>query len=319
MDTTDIKRKRSYSDVREFDDINAIDQARYCKAVFDNDDDQIEDIIEAKLIEEARQCGLDIPERDYTRSAPPKNPDDPIPSDTTTAVTTTSSTTRNSISGSNDISIDNLAVSLSGTTMSSLVENMEPRSLASIASFSTRPTSYSSNEGKIAIAPGQLPKRRNNSRSSSLMQFAYNDKRVMQGLKHAFGKFPAFRKRKNELAVAAATPPSLEGENEKKLEVDKDNKLVEHKPSTPTPTQDEKPAAEPYSVAQTAAILRSQENAELINMQSSQAELRDRHLMFEKEVFDALQKHHRRVQEERKLQHVRAEKETYEQVKPITQ
>lgn len=315
MDTTDIERKRSYSDVQALEDFNKIDQARYCKAVFDSDDDQIEDTIEAELIEGARQYDLVIPERDNTKSAPPGTPNDPTPSNTTTAATTTSSSTRNSVSG-NDVSVHNLAVSLSGTTMSSFGENMKPDSLGSIASISTRPTSYSSNEGRIAVALDQPPKQPNHSRSSSLMQFTYNDKRLMQGLKHAFGKFPALRKRKNGLVVAATTQASLEVENEKKSEVD--NKPEEHKPLTPTPTQNEEPTAEP-SVAEMAAILRSQENDELIKMQSSQTEVRDRHLLFEKEVFDALQEHHRRVQEERRLQHVQAEKENYEQVKPCPQ
>lgn len=310
MDTTDIERKRSYCDMRALEDFKSIDQARYCRAVFNSDDDQIEDTIETALMEEAQQYDLTIPEQGTAKSATPGTPKDPTPSNTTTAVTTTSSTARNSISG-HDAYIDNLAVSLSGTTMSSLDETMKPDSLGSITSISTRPTSYSSNEGKVAVALDQTPKQpgHGHSRSSSLM----NDRRLMQGLKLAFGKFPPLRKRKNGLVVAAATRASLEVENEKNSKVD--NEPEEPKP--PAPTQEEKPTMEPTPTVDTAAVLRSKENGELIRLQSSQTELRDRHILFEKEILDALREHHRCVQEERRLQHVRAEKENHEQVKTM--
>lgn len=308
----DIKRKRSYSDMQTPEDFQPIDQTRYCQMVFHTDDDKTEDTIEAELIEEARQHDLTIPELDNTKTTPSETPNDQTPSNTTTAVTTTtSSTTRNSISV-NETSIDNLAVSLSATTMSSVEENMKPDSLGSIASISTRPTSYSSNEGRIAVALDQPQKQSGHSRSSSLIQFSYNDKRLKQGLKQAFGKFPALRKRKQGLVVAAATRASLEIEKEKEKKSETDTKQEETKPSTPT--QHEKPSEERCPVAEMAAILRSQQNEELMKMQSSQMEVRDRHLLFEKETFDALHKRHRRVQEERKLQQVQGERENLEQV-----
>ncbi|KAK2757261.1 hypothetical protein FQN54_004775 [Arachnomyces sp. PD_36] len=309
MDTMDIGRKRSYSDMQATESFATIDYARYCRAVFHTDDEKTEDAIEEKLIEEARRYELPIPERDTTQTPPSETPNDQTPSNTTTAVTTTtSSTTRNSICG-RDISIDTLAASFSATTMSSLEESMKPDSLGSIASISTRPTSYSSNEGRIAVALEQPPKRSGHSRSSSLIQFAYSDKRLKQGLKQAFGKFPALRKRKNGLVVAAATRASLEMEKERKQEVD--TQLQEATPLTPTQIEDA--PTEPVSVEEMAAILRSQQNETLIKMQSSQSEVRDRHLLFEKEVFDALQQQHRRLQEERRLQHIDAEKENLEQ------
>ena len=167
------------------------------------------------------------------------------------------------------------------------------------------------------------PKRASHSRSSSLMQFAYNDKRLKLGLKNALKKFPTLHKKKPSLVLAAATQASLEPAKEEKVEeaepVDTDMKREESKPSTPKQSEPDPAPVTPVGpgpIAEMAAILRSRDNEELIKLLEVQTEERDRFVIFEKEGLDTLQKNHHRVQEERRSQHVQAEKENMDQVRP---
>ncbi|KAL2219242.1 hypothetical protein M432DRAFT_340225 [Thermoascus aurantiacus ATCC 26904] len=283
------------------------DEDRYRAEVLLLPAGQTEEDVEQRLIEEARELGLKVPEIELPASLPPSMPSSPV-------VAARYSTERNSVCdvvSSGAASVDQLAASLSEATISS--DNVaRSGSVRSRTSFSTRPTSYSSTEGKPLPANERTPRKgveRSNSTRSASSPAAKERRRA--SLITAIGKIP-FRKRRTSSTVLLS-PTSQITVREGEGSVDKvyveakreDSHVVDSREQSETVRVE-------VPIFDEAASQRSLESPELREMYESHKRERSRHIVLENDVLNALRSRHRAAVTEKQLDNERVENEKRE-------
>ncbi|KAB8070759.1 hypothetical protein BDV29DRAFT_29075 [Aspergillus leporis] len=237
---------------------------------------------EQALVEEARQLGLKAPEIEIIASLAASIASGMV--DLSSPILSSgSSTDRNSaceVTPSNETPLDQIASSLSELTMSS--GPVKCGSTRSIASLSTRPTSYSSSEGKLSHGMDGFALRSPGHRNS-LLSVASSEKkeRRKSTLKSAIGKIH-FRKKRTPSAVLlppAAQITITKGEGG----VDKyyvESKL--HEPRRSDSADEGGPVLKlEIPVFDSESLRRSLENADLRQMRESHQMERNRHVTFQ--------------------------------------
>ncbi|EAW09317.1 uncharacterized protein ACLA_035200 [Aspergillus clavatus NRRL 1] len=235
-----------------------------------------------QLADEAHELGLKVPEIEVTASLAASIASGMI--DLSSPVLSSgSSTDRNSIcevAPPHDTpALDQVASSLSELTVSS--DTPKCGSTRSIASLSTRPTSYSSSEGIVAHSLNGIFARPSSHRSS-LLSISSSDKKEKRrsSLKSAIGKIH-FRKRRTPSTVLL--PPAAE------IIVAKDEGGVErvYVEAQPSESLNSSAAEEEEALKleipfyHKESLDRSLENTELAQLRDSHTLERDRHLAFQ--------------------------------------
>ncbi|RAL02800.1 uncharacterized protein BO80DRAFT_18422 [Aspergillus ibericus CBS 121593] len=198
------------------------DESRYRSEVLLLSSEESETAQEQKLVDDARQLGLKVPEVEVVASLAASIASGMVDLSSPT-ISSGSSTDRNSTHEVTTPSleipppIDQLASSLSAFTVAS--EPVQGGSTRSLASLSTRPTSYSSCEGRLGRGIDSLAVRTPGNRAS-MFSVASADKRERRksALKSAIGKIH-FRKKRSPSSVLL--PPAAQitvAKNEKGVE-----------------------------------------------------------------------------------------------------
>ncbi|KKK25607.1 hypothetical protein P175DRAFT_0434945 [Aspergillus ochraceoroseus IBT 24754] len=262
-----------------------VDEDQYRRQVLLLSSEELETAQQQQLVEEAQQLGLKVPEVEIVASLAASIASGMVDL-SSPIISSGSSTDRNS---AYEVSVtqapespvlDQLALSLSECTLSS--GPAKCGSTRSIASPSTRPTSYSSSDGRIAS-------RASGHRNSLLSVASSIDKKEKEkrrsSIKSAIGKIH-FRKRR--LPSTVLLPPAAQ------LTVAKGERgtekiYLESKPKElcQSVSTEEKEVREPevlkleIPVFDNAALLQSLANAELRQMRQTQTGERNRHISFQ--------------------------------------
>lgn len=285
-----------------------MDEHRYWAEVLRLPDGETEEEAEERLLAEARELGLKLPEIEIAASFAAS-----ISGVLDTSSPRSSSLARPSLDRSSlsdcvtpgATSVDHLSHSLSETTIS---DNIPSGSLPSIDSSSTRLTSFSSSDGRLAHIISPL--RRNGSMSSA----ASSARRKRTSFINAIGKLP-FRKRRSTSSVAL--PPSTQITVQKK-EGNVDTVLIETKAETPELTETsegEEILKVEVPLFDEAALQRSLENPELKELYESHKMERLRFIALQNETLDSLRQKHGVAIAEKKSDNERMEKAKSEQVR----
>lgn len=235
---------------------------------------------EQKLVDEARQLGLQVPEVEVVASLAASIASGMV--DLSSPILSSgSSTDRNSVCESTPIHeappLDQVASSLSEFALSS--DPAKCGSTRSIASLSTRPTSFSSSEGRLAQGLESLAGRTAGQRHSFLSVGSSEKKeRRKSSIKSAIDKIH-FRKRRSPSAVllppaAQVTVAKNDGKNRYYLEA---------KPNeTPRSSSDENKVLKlEIPVFDNVSLQRSLDSEELQQMREAHRMERNRHLAFQ--------------------------------------
>ncbi|PWY92846.1 hypothetical protein BO70DRAFT_376438 [Aspergillus heteromorphus CBS 117.55] len=278
-------------------DYPGIDESRYRSEVLLLPSEESETSHEQRLADEARELGLKVPEVEAVASLAASIASGMVDlSSSSPIISSGSSTDRNSTS---DVTpslevppIDLLASSLSEFTVAS--EPIPAGSTRSFGSLSTRPTSYSSCEGRLAPGLDNLTVRTPGNRLS-MWTIASTDKRERRKstIKSAIGKIH-FRKKRSPSAVLL--PPAAQ------ITVAKGEKGVERVfvESRRSESQNPDSAEEENQVLRleipvfdSESLQRSQDDTQLRQLRESQEAARDRHVAFQ----DAFMAQLRRTQQ----------------------
>ncbi|KAL2794344.1 hypothetical protein BJX66DRAFT_337989 [Aspergillus keveii] len=286
-----------------------IDDDQYRRDVLLLSSEEQENAREQQLAEDAKQLGLKVPDVEIVASLAASIASGMVDL-SSPILSSSSSTDRNSVCDASPVQesapLDQLASSLSECTLSS--NPAKGGSTCSIASLSTRPTSYSSSEGKLAQGTDVVASRPSGHRGSLLSVINGGEKKEKErrrsSIKSAIGKIH-FRKKRTPSTVLL--PPAAqiivtkgEGGVEKLY--------VESKPSDSRrslATDDEKEVLKlEVPVFDNEALLRSFANPELKQMREAHTRERNRHVSFQNSLVGEL----RRLQQtkaEEKLAHNR--------------
>ncbi|KAH8426568.1 uncharacterized protein LDX57_004305 [Aspergillus melleus] len=234
---------------------------------------------EQKLVDEARQLGLQMPEVEVVASLTASiasgmaDLSSPI-------LSSGSSTDRNSVCESTPIHespppLDHVAASLSEFTLSS--DPAKCGSNRSIASLSTRPTSFSSSEGRLAHGLESLAGRTAGQRHSFLsVGSGEKRERRKSSIRSAIDKIQ-FRKRRSPSAVLLPPPAQVTvAENDRKNRI-----YVEAKPDTPRAEDENKVLKLEIPVFDNESLQRSLDSEELQQMRDAHQMEMNRHLAFQ--------------------------------------
>lgn len=252
---------------------------------------------EQSLVEEARKLGLNVPEVEIVASLAASIASGMV--DLSSPILSSgSSTDRNSaceVTPSNEASpADQIASSLSEYTLSP--DPTKCGSTRSIASLSTRPTSYSSSEGRLAHGTDGFAWRSPGHRDS-LLSIASSEKkeRRKSTLKSAIDKFH-FRKRRAPSAVLL--PPAAQI-SVAKGEGGIDKYYVESKINGPQGNESAEEESQVLKleipVFDNESLRRSLENADLRQMRESQKMERNRHIAFQDACMSQLRRDHQNI------------------------
>ncbi|PKX91746.1 uncharacterized protein P174DRAFT_443732 [Aspergillus novofumigatus IBT 16806] len=259
-----------------------IDEAQYRNEVLLLPSEEVEAARDKRLLEEAHELGLKVPEVEVTASVAASIASGIIDI-SSPVLSSSSSTDRNSIyevpHSYENPRLDQVASSLSELTVSS--DPMKCGSLRSIASLSTRPTSLCSSEGRLVtgldgIFAGQ-PGHRN-----SLISLSSTDKKEKRksSLKSAIGRIH-FRKKRTPSTVLL--PPAAQ------ITVARgqggvDRIYVESRRSeSQNPSSDEEGQSLRVEIPiyDKETLQRSLENEELAQLRELHKSERDRHVAFQ--------------------------------------
>lgn len=296
-----------------------LDEDRYRAEVLLLPSGQTEEDVEQKLIEEARELGLKVPDIELAASLAASIPSGVVDL-SSPVLAARHSTERNSrisvcdVVSSSAASVEQLATSLSETTISS---DHVPRSdsVRSRTSLSTRPTSYSSTEGKPVQTNERDPRKsveRSYSTRSASSPTAKERKRA--SLISAIGKIP-FRKRRTSSTVVLSPTAQI---TVKKREGSVDKVYIEAKPeenSAVESSEQQETLKVEVPVFDDAASRRSLDNPELREMHESHKLQRGRHIALENDVLRTLRNKHRAAVTEKQLDNERVENEKREKVR----
>ncbi|KAL4941653.1 hypothetical protein BDV06DRAFT_178023 [Aspergillus oleicola] len=268
-----------------------------------------------RLMEEAKELGLNAPEVEIVASLAASIASGMVDL-SSPILSSSSSTDRNSVCDTtlahDSPPLDQLATSLSEYTIASVPAR--GGSTRSIASLSTRPTSYSSSEGKLTQGH-DIASRPLGNRNSLLNVISGGDKKKdkrKSGIKSAIDKIP-FRRRRTPSTVllppaAQITVTKGEGGVEKLY--------VDTKPNETSRSDDEEETLKlEVPVFDNEALLRSLGNNQLKEMRDNQISERNRHMTFENNLISEIRRaqqpmvdgkiaQHRRIEEEKREKNI---------------
>lgn len=309
--------------------VSVLDEDKYRTEVLQLDSSEAEQARAQQLSDEARQLGLNVPEIDA--SAPLAASIDSGMVDLSSPVLSSgSSTDRNSVcdgsitpshepSSPTALPLDQVVSSLSDITLASA--RAKPGSTRSLASLSTRPTSFCSSESRtlpsgygshndgLAANPNRM----------SMLSVASADKRERRrsSLKNAIGRIQFRKKRPSSVVI----PPNAQI-SVSKGETGVDRVYVETKRASPT-SHDvyQRPATAVESLPKleipifdNEAIQRSVDDPELNEMLDRHRMERDRHIAFQEAALSILRRRHQTAVSERQSENKRLEQEKEEKV-----
>ncbi|KAL4924547.1 uncharacterized protein BDV17DRAFT_208821 [Aspergillus undulatus] len=289
-----------------------IDEDQYRREVLLLQSEEQETEQQNHLAEEAKQLGLNVPELEIVASLAASIASGMVDL-SSPILSSSSSTDRNSV-GETTLThdpppLDQLATSLSEYTIASVPARVG--STRSLASLSTRPTSYSSSEGKLAQC-SDLASRSPGNRHSLLSVISGGDKkkeRRRSGIKSAIEKIP-FRKRRTPSSVLL--PPAAQI-TVTKGESGVQKLYVDTKPNEATRSDDEEETLKlEVPVFDHEVLLRSLGNMELKQLRENQISERNRHVSYQSNVISKIRRTQRRKVDEKIAQNRRLENEKRE-------
>lgn len=256
------------------------DDGQYRNDVLGLSSEEAELSQEQKLVDEACQLGLQVPEVEMVASFAASISSPGMADLVSPVLSSGSSTDRNSVCESTPVHetppLDQVAVSLSEFALSP--DPFKCGSTRSIASLSTRPTSFSSSEGRLAHGLESLAGRTAGQRHSFLSVGSSEKKeRRKSSIKSAIDKIH-FRKKRSPSAVLLppASQPTAARDSEK-------SKTSVETKSTETPrSEDENKALKlEIPVFDNESLQRSLDSEELQQMRESHEAERNRHLAYQ--------------------------------------
>jgi hypothetical protein len=273
----------------------AIDENQYRAEVLCLPPGESEVSHEQSLVDEARRLGLKVPEIEVTASLAASIASgmvDVSASAPSPVLSSGSSTDRNSVcerspsSRGETYPLDHVASSLSEFTLSS--DRVKPSSTRSLASLSTRPTSYSSSEAKPAHDGKQAGNGNGNATPSGSPSSKKEKRRA--SLKSAINRIHPRRKR---TPSAVLLPPSSQV-TVAKGDGGRDKVYVEPKPEETPQKNEQNVENEPTKLEvpfyDNDALQRSADIPELNRMRESQKQERNRHLAFQATALNRLRR-----------------------------
>ncbi|EKV19013.1 hypothetical protein Pdw03_5884 [Penicillium digitatum] len=302
------------------------DEAQYRTDVLHHPSPESEAAQAQHLAEEAEQLGLKLPEIEASALLAASIPSEMV--DPSSPVLSSGSwTDRNSVCGSVTPSheapspvpsvLDQIVSSLSDVTLAS--NNLKAGSTRSLASLSTRPTSFCSSEGRTGLlGHGYNDPFEANSHRHSILSVASADKkeRRRNSLKSAIGKIH-FRKRRTSSAVVL---PS-----EGCMTVSTSDKVVEHVFFEPKPESNDAAHQGPPHATNEASLprleiprfskedlQRSLDDPELSEMHERHQMEMKRHLEFQDAALSTLRRRHQTAISEKQSSNQRQEDEKRE-------
>ncbi|KAE8315579.1 hypothetical protein BDV41DRAFT_177963 [Aspergillus transmontanensis] len=290
------------------------DENRYRNEVLLVSSEEDERSQEQTLVEEARKLGLKVPEVEIVASLAASIASGMVDLSSPILSSAGSSTDRNSVCEvppSTEIPpLDQIASSFSEFNLS---DHAKCGSTRSIASLSTRPTSYSSSEGKVAHGTDGIALRKSGHRSSFLSVASSEKKeRRKSTLKSAIDKIH-FRKRRSPSTVllppaAQITVAKGEGGVDKYYVESKINEPLGHDGA-----DEESPVLRlEIPVFDNESVRRSLENADLRQMRESQKMEKNRHMTFQDAFMSELRRNHQTIVADRLASNKRSEEEKRE-------
>ncbi|KAL3464335.1 hypothetical protein BJX64DRAFT_254741 [Aspergillus heterothallicus] len=303
--------------VMESTKLVGVDGDQYCKDVLLLPSKEQENTREQQLVEEAKRLGLKVPDVELVASLATSIASG-IVDLSSPILSSSSSTDRISVCDVSPVQdsapLDQLASSLSEYTLSS--SHPKGGSTRSIASLSTRPTSYSSSEGKLAQGTDAIATSSTGHRSSLLNVINGGDKKEKErrrsGIKSAIGKIQ-FRKKRTPSTVLLPAAVQI---TVTRGETGAEKLYVESKPSNPrqsiAPDDGEEVLKLEVPVFDNEALLRSLTDSQLKQMREKQIMERDRHISFQRSLVSELRLLQQTKVEEQLAQNRRIENEKRE-------
>jgi hypothetical protein len=296
------------------------DEDQYRREVLSLSSEEEEIAQQQRLAGEAKELGLKVPEVEIVASLAASIASGLVHF-SSPIVSSSSSTGRNSMyeTAHDSPALEQLATSLSEYTIAS---NPPARggSTRSTASLSTRPTSYSSSEGRLAQGTDGTTMRSSRNNGSLLSVISGSDKkkeRRRSGIKSAIDKIP-FRKRRRTPSTVLLPPAAhvtlTKGEGGvEKLYVE--SKSDEARLSISPENQEETLKLE-VPVFDNEALLRSLANSELKQLRESQTSERNLHVSYQTKLINELRRSQQPKVEEKLAQNRQLENEKREKVCP---
>ncbi|KAL4764476.1 uncharacterized protein BDW70DRAFT_110900 [Aspergillus foveolatus] len=292
------------------------DEDQYRREVLSLSSEEEEIAQQQRLAEEAKELGLKVPEVEIVASLAASIASGLVDF-SSPILSSSSSTGRNSMyePAHDSPALEQLATSLSEYTIAS---NPPARggSTRSTASLSTRPTSYSSSEGRLAQGTDGTAMRSSGNNGSLLSVISGSNKkkeRRRSGIKSAIDKIP-FRKRRRTPSTVLLPPAAhvtfTKGEGGvEKLYVE--SKSDEARLSI-SPENQEEPLKLEVPVFDNEALLRSLANSELKQLRESQTSERNLHVSFQTNLISELRRSQQPKVEEKLAQNRQLENEKRE-------
>lgn len=296
-----------------------IDEDQYRTEVLCLAPDETETSHEQQLANEAQKLGLKVSEIEATASLAASVASGAVDLSSSPVLSSGSSTDRNSsceVTRSRDTTrsretspINHVSSSLSEYTLASASDRVKPGSSRSLASLSTRPTSYSSTEGRTARSPDYAIWKKPGSPKSG----SPGSRKEKRGF---FGRFPFRRKRapSTVLLPPAAQVTVAKGDGGK-------NRLyVESKPIETTQKSDQEQndgSKLEVRFYDKESLQRSVDDAELSQLREAHTQERNRHLAFQAAALNKLRQQQQAAVPEKLAENKRLEDEKREKVHTI--
>lgn len=288
--------------------IASMDESRYRTEVLQLSNGETEEDVEEKLIAEVRELGLKVPEIEIATSLAMSISSSALDSSSPlSAGVARQSLDRSSLSDCltpGATSLDHFGGSFSETTLS---DNVRSGSLPSVHSWSTRPTSFGSSDGKLVHITSL---KRNGSTSSTVG----SGERKRTSFISVIGKLP-FRKRRT--ASTVFLPPSTQFTVQRK-EGNVNTVLIEPKaeiPDATTTPEGEETLKVEVPVYDDVALQRSLDNPELKEMYETHKMESLRLVALQNEILESLKGKYLTAIAEKKLDNERSEKTKRGQVR----
>ncbi|KAL4754852.1 hypothetical protein BDW72DRAFT_103564 [Aspergillus terricola var. indicus] len=289
------------------------DEDQYRREVLSLSSEEEEIAQQQRLAEEAKQLGLKVPEVEIVASLAASIASGLVDF-SSPILSSSSSTGRNSMyeTAHDSPALEQLATSLSEYTIAS---NPPARggSTRSTASLSTRPTSYSSSEGRLAQGTDGTAMRSSGNNGSLLSVISGSDKkkeRRRSGIKSAIDKIP-FRKRRRTPSTVLLPPAAHVTLTKGEGGVEK--LYVESKPDEArrsiSPENQEETLKLEVPVFDSEALLRSLAHSELKQLRESQTSERNLHVSFQNNLVNELRRAQQPKVEEKLAQNRQLENE----------
>lgn len=333
---------------------NLIDEDQYRKEVLLLPSEESEISRNQKLLDEAHQLGLKVSEIEVTASLTASIASGMVDLNSSPVLSSGSSTSRNSVCERpgtahqqpqqqqqqqgqqqrqqphqhHEIPVDQIASNLSELTVSS--RPVKSGSVRSIASLSTRPTSYCSSDGKLAgggpsdgvtAKPASAAMYHNNRHSMISMTPGEKKEKRRASLKSAIDKFPFRRKRTSS---AVLLPPETQititkgeqGENRVYVEskLNESQSQSQLQPTSASNNEENSVMKLEIPIFDHESLQRSLVNAELVKMREAHRLERNRHVAFQSAFTTRLRSRQQASVADRLAENKRLEDEKREKV-----